>query len=57
MEDEVTEHRRTPEEYITTLKECIIVRDEQVQASRELVRQKVILIEETKEKIAKAKQR
>ena len=54
---EITKYRRTTEEYITTLKECIIVRDEQVEASQlqELVRQKDMVIEETKEKIAKGK--
>ena len=57
MEVEITEYRRTTKEYITTLKECIIVRDEQMQAYQELVRQKDILTEDMKKKIAKGEAR
>ena len=47
-EVELTEYRLTTEKYISTLKKCIIVRDEQVQASQEIIRQKDIVTDEMK---------
>ena len=45
LEIEIAESKRSHEEYVTELKECIVLRDKQLQATLEVVKEKEVTID------------